>query len=41
MSILAFETDERVRSVEITDDLLSVALMDGYAIFTPRFARAR
>lgn len=35
MSILAFETDERVRSVEITDDLLSVALMDGRCISVP------
>lgn len=35
MSSLAPIADERVKSVEITDDVLSVALMDGRTISVP------
>lgn len=35
MGILAPQADERVASVELTDDVLSVALMDGRTISVP------
>ena len=35
MSSSAVTTDERVRSVEVTDDILSVTLMDGRCISVP------
>ena len=35
MSSLAVTTDERVRSVEVTEDTLTVALMDGRCISVP------
>ncbi len=35
MSTSAIETDERVRGVEITEDMLTVALMDGRCISVP------
>jgi Protein of unknown function (DUF2442) len=35
MGILALAADERVADVEITDDLLSVRLMDGRTISVP------
>ena len=35
MGILAPQADERVASVELTEDVLSVALMDGRTISVP------
>ena len=35
MSSLAVTTDERVRGVEVTEDTLTVALMDGRCISVP------
>lgn len=35
MGTLALQADERVSAVEITDDILSVALMDGRTISVP------
>jgi hypothetical protein len=35
MGILALQADERVAGVEITDDTLSVSLMDGRTISVP------
>lgn len=35
MGILAPQADERVASVELTDDVLSVTLMDGRTISVP------
>lgn len=35
MGILALAADERVAGVELTDDSLSVALMDGRTIIVP------
>ena len=35
MGILALAADERILNVEITDDTLSVALMDGRVISVP------
>ena len=35
MSSLAVTTDERVRNVEVTEDTLTVALMDGRCISVP------
>ncbi len=35
MGILATSADERVKSVTVTDDALSVALMDGRTITVP------
>ncbi len=35
MGILASAADERVKNVEVTDDTLSVALMDGRTISVP------
>jgi hypothetical protein len=35
MGILALAADERVADVEVTDDLLSVRLMDGRTISVP------
>ena len=35
MSSLAVTTDERVRNVEVTEDTLTVALMDGRSISVP------
>ena len=35
MGILALEADERVASVELTEDALSVGLMDGRTITVP------
>ncbi|MHB1037856.1 MAG: DUF2442 domain-containing protein [Pirellulales bacterium] len=35
MGILALSADERVAGVELTEDLLSVALMDGRTISVP------
>lgn len=35
MGILALSADERVRDVEITDEILSVDLMDGRRISVP------
>ncbi|MFY9528275.1 MAG: DUF2442 domain-containing protein [Candidatus Acidiferrales bacterium] len=35
MGILALAADERVSGVELTDDSLSVALMDGQTIIVP------
>ena len=35
MSTLAVTTDERVRDVEVTEDTLTVALMDGRCISVP------
>jgi hypothetical protein len=35
MGILALAADERVSGVELTDDSLSVALMDGRTIIVP------
>ncbi|MGB2925670.1 MAG: DUF2442 domain-containing protein [Limnothrix sp.] len=35
MSILAIQTNERVKNVSFTDDMISVDLMDGRAIAVP------
>ena len=35
MSTLAVSTDERVKGVEVTEDTLTVALMDGRTISVP------
>jgi hypothetical protein len=35
MSILAIKTDERVKNVELTEDTISVDLMDGRTIVVP------
>lgn len=35
MSILAIQTDERVKTVSFTDDMISVDLMDGRTITVP------
>ena len=35
MSILAIQTDERVKNVSFTNDLISVDLMDGRTITVP------
>ena len=35
MGILALQADERVAEVEVTDDVLSVSLMDGRNISVP------
>jgi len=35
MNILAIKTDERVKNIELTEDTISVDLMDGRTIVVP------